>query len=62
MILILFIIGSVFIIFGVVNLAKEKMMLARLYLFVGIILFFLGYVVIHLYPQTLPEFFRTFRF
>lgn len=62
MILTLFIVGIAAIVFGIINLAKHKNILAIFFLFMGITLLFIGYFVVHLYPQTLPPFLRTFSF
>lgn len=62
MIITLFIIGFAAIVFGINNLAKHKNILALFFLFMGITLLMIGYIVVHLYPQTLPLFLRTFRF
>lgn len=62
MIITLFIVGIAAIIFGIHNLAKHKNILAVFFLFMGITLIFIAYFVVHLYPQTLPPFLRTFRF
>jgi hypothetical protein len=61
MILTLFIIGAASIVFGVYNLAKEKNLLGFFFIFSGFILLFIGYFVLHLYPQTMPEFLRNLR-
>lgn len=61
MIITLFIIGLAAIVFGIYNIAKEKNLFAVFFLFMGITLIAIGYIVVHLYPQTLPEFLRTFR-
>jgi|GEM_PF-4172267 len=61
MIITLFIIGFLAIFLGVYNLSKEKNMLALFFIFMGIFLLALGYIVVHLYPQTLPAFLRTFQ-
>ncbi len=62
MILTLFVVGIASIIFGIINLAKHKNILAVFFLFMGITLMLIGYFVVHLYPQTLPQFLRTFSF
>lgn len=61
MIITLFIVGILSIIFGIHNLAKEKNILAVFFIFMGVTLLLIGYFVVHLYPQTLPEFLRTFK-
>jgi hypothetical protein len=61
MIISLFIIGFVAFVLGVYNLAKEKNILALFFFFMGITLIAIGYIVVHLYPQTLPEIFRNIR-
>lgn len=59
MIITLFIVGLAAVIFGVYNIAKEKNLFAAFFIFTGITLIAIGYIVVHLYPQTLPEFLRT---
>ncbi len=61
MIITLFILGFAIVVFGIYNLAKEKNNLALFLLFVGISLIVIAYIVVHLYPQTLPEIFRNIR-
>lgn len=62
MILILFVIGMAFIVFGIHRLSKRQNKLALFFLIVGITIIFIGYFVAHIYPQTLPQFLRTFSF
>ena len=62
MIITLFIVGFAALIFGVYNLTKEKNILALFFFFMGITLIAIGYFVVHIYPQTLPPFLRTFEF
>jgi len=59
MIIILFIIGILTIIFGVYNLTKEKDAIAIFLLLIGVGLLVIGYIIAHIYPQTLPEFLRV---
>lgn len=59
MIITLFIIGLFAVVFGIYNLAKMKNILALFFIFMGITLLVIFYIVVHIYPQTLPAFLRT---
>jgi len=61
MIITLFIIGIIALVLGIINLAKEKNILAIFFFFMGVTLLLIGYFVVHLYPQTLPEVLRNFK-
>ena len=55
MIITLFIVGFAAIVFGIYNIAKKKNLFAVFFLFMGITLIAIGYIVVHIYSQTLPD-------
>ena len=54
MILQLFGFALVFLIFGIISVARKKKLLGWAFILLGILTGIIGWVVIYLYPQTLP--------
>lgn len=54
MIITLFILGLISVIIGIWSIFKKKGILAFFFIFMGIILATVGWVVVYLYPHTLP--------
>jgi uncharacterized membrane protein HdeD (DUF308 family) len=54
MIITLFILGLISVILGVWSGFKKKAILAFFFIFMGIVLVLVGWVVVYLYPHTLP--------
>lgn len=61
MIITLFIVGLAAIVFGIYSIVKKKIIFSIFFLFMGVTLIAIGYIVVYFYPQTLPEFLRAFR-
>jgi len=54
MIITLFILGLISVILGIWSAFRKKAILAFFFIFMGIVLAVVGWVVVYLYPQTLP--------
>jgi len=54
MIITLFILGIISVLIAIYSLIKKKGILAFFFIFMGIVLAGVGWVVVYLYPNTLP--------
>jgi len=54
MIITLFILGLISIFIGIWSAFRKKAILAFFFIFMGIVLALVGWIVVYLYPSTLP--------